>query len=760
MKKYLIIVSFLVVLISPSFVSAATVQDLQAQINILMAQIQALQAQISQQQPEQWCYDFKYNLNSNSREKEVSQLQTALGKEGFAVDSEEKNGQIFGESTADAVIGFQQKYKDEILAPYKLKYGTGFVGKATRAKLNKLYSCGAIQSIPAPISVPAPTTTTTVTPSITVLSPNGGEVWAIGSNHEIKWLPDDSKLKVDAYLEKLVNGNFINIGKIYEVARGSIIWAGEINNYGNYAPAGEYYVRIINSSGVWDRSDRSFQLASRGTVSADLKVNGLDGPFDKDGPWGSQIVNINPLILKGGESATLSWSSSGANTCKLDASDYGPISVGSTLYYENFGTVPVSGNKIVTIPTKSLQIRYRLECSSSIGNTSDTVIVTISSSTSTTPSITVLSPNGGEVWEVGKTYGISWKTTNLSNNNLKVIVDLFKATDLTTGLPRQDTVPLNAVSATQGYMSWTIPQTLSSGNYRVGLSLIDYSVNSEGLVVNRDSSDAPFSIVAAGAGDIDLEVRSISKGDFYQYGFYADVCVSGSKSINELKWAGVKITNLPASYILYDSQGKKYQGDASVSGSIENLKNGQCMKYGWNIQSPEFAAYDQTKKIDYILDPNNLITEINEGNNYASYSEPISTSSITVISPNGVEVLAIGSTQTIKWTPIIGYNYVIVDLVRGTNNAYVKSISVGNSMQTGQLTWQIPSDIPIGSDYKIYINASNAVGTYTTVSDFSDTPFNIVAATASVSQITQMANILESAKSILLQISESLKNLR
>jgi hypothetical protein len=40
--------------------------------------------------------------------------------------------------TQAAVIRFQERYASEILAPWELKKGTGFVGRTTRLKINEL----------------------------------------------------------------------------------------------------------------------------------------------------------------------------------------------------------------------------------------------------------------------------------------------------------------------------------------------------------------------------------------------------------------------------------------------------------------------------------------------------------------------------------------------------------------------------------------------------------------------------------------------
>jgi len=155
MKKFFFLVSVaaLAVFWTPQGTQAQTVADLQAQIQSLLNTIAQLQTQVTQLQgqPQEWCYTFNNNLRFGSSGAQVEALQTALQKAGFSLPSD---GQ-FGESTASAVVGFQQQYRQEVLAPFGLQFGTGFVGTTTRAKLNSLYGCGAVQP-PASIPIPAP----------------------------------------------------------------------------------------------------------------------------------------------------------------------------------------------------------------------------------------------------------------------------------------------------------------------------------------------------------------------------------------------------------------------------------------------------------------------------------------------------------------------------------------------------------------------------------------------------------------------------
>jgi hypothetical protein len=97
------------------------------------------------------CYFWSNNLKIGDTGEVVYKLKMALSYEGFLdIDSVQQNvraGMIFDESTASAVVGFQQKYANEILAPNGLSFGTGYVGVSTRAKLNSIFKCNEMDTI-------------------------------------------------------------------------------------------------------------------------------------------------------------------------------------------------------------------------------------------------------------------------------------------------------------------------------------------------------------------------------------------------------------------------------------------------------------------------------------------------------------------------------------------------------------------------------------------------------------------------------------
>ncbi len=65
---------------------------------------------------------------------QVKCLQEVLMAEGFSVVP---TGD-FGGITKTAVIQFQEKYADEILVPIGMGSGSGYAGRLTREKINKI----------------------------------------------------------------------------------------------------------------------------------------------------------------------------------------------------------------------------------------------------------------------------------------------------------------------------------------------------------------------------------------------------------------------------------------------------------------------------------------------------------------------------------------------------------------------------------------------------------------------------------------------
>lgn len=84
------------------------------------------------------CEKFENNLFYGSNNDSVKCLQQVLVAQEDDIYPEAIISGWFGPLTKRAVIKFQEKFADDILSPWNLENGTGFVGETTRAKLNKI----------------------------------------------------------------------------------------------------------------------------------------------------------------------------------------------------------------------------------------------------------------------------------------------------------------------------------------------------------------------------------------------------------------------------------------------------------------------------------------------------------------------------------------------------------------------------------------------------------------------------------------------
>jgi len=83
-------------------------------------------------------YRFTKNLRYNQFGDNVRYLQIFLKTQGTDIYPEGIVSGWFGPLTKKAVVRFQEKYAQDILNPWGISKGTGFVGKTTRAKINEI----------------------------------------------------------------------------------------------------------------------------------------------------------------------------------------------------------------------------------------------------------------------------------------------------------------------------------------------------------------------------------------------------------------------------------------------------------------------------------------------------------------------------------------------------------------------------------------------------------------------------------------------
>ena len=127
-------------------ISEMTTEELQNKIAEILAQINVLKAELSEVTGEAVYegipadFTFENNLRYGDSPDEVKYLQIILKKEigppTYPIDISATGW--FGSITKQSVIEFQEKYSSEILVPFEIITGTGFVGRTTRAKLNSL----------------------------------------------------------------------------------------------------------------------------------------------------------------------------------------------------------------------------------------------------------------------------------------------------------------------------------------------------------------------------------------------------------------------------------------------------------------------------------------------------------------------------------------------------------------------------------------------------------------------------------------------
>jgi hypothetical protein len=508
-------------------------------------------------------------------------------------------------------------------------------------------------------------TSGTTTPSITVTSPNGGESWQRGTSHNVTWSFTGSP------------GSTVNIALfkgstlITYIASSYPIGSGGVGYSTWQIPPGlatgsDYKVGIESASNtnINDYSDNPFTISS-GTTTPSITVTSPNGgeswqrgsshnvTWSFTGSPGSTVKIV--LINAGFEVRTLTDSTSigsggkGSYTWSIDPSG-------------TFGS-----EHMISVQSTS---------QSSIKDTSDNSF-TITSGT-TTPSITVTAPNGGESWIQGSTHAITWTSSGDVGSNVKM--EVLKASSVVQ--------TLSSSTENDGTFSWTIPTTLTTGtDYRIRITSTTHPAIT-------DTSNAYFTITSGTTGSI--IVTSPNGGESWVRGSNHAITWTSSGTVGSY----VKIEVLKASSVVQ-----------TLSSSTENDGT-----FSWTIPSTIATGTDYRIRITSTTHP--AITD--SSNAYFTITSGVP---ITVTSPNGGENWKRGTNHTVTWTYTGSPgSRVNLALFKGGSliTYFAKNYPIGSG-GAGSYSDRIPPGLTPGSDYKVGIEIASNMN----INDFSDKFFTI-----------------------------------
>ena len=225
-----------------------------------------------------------------------------------------------------------------------------------------------------------------VQPSITVLSPNGGEALQRGEGYSITWthpitlltplvfdislVPYQAPCPAGQVCTLMIQAPYTIVKNYYnkESSNGVYPWViGNVQEAYRIVNDGAYYIQVCQSgTSICDQSDSYFKIVTSPTTFKEQVKCVFNGSNTEQ-----------TCYTASGEKQI---GCSGINACIIDVAGY-----------------------------KGEQITWKSSCGGDAYTTMDGVSEYADFNCSVTPSITLLSPNGGETWIKGTTQAIKWQ---------------------------------------------------------------------------------------------------------------------------------------------------------------------------------------------------------------------------------------------------------------------------------------------------------------------------------------------------------------
>ena len=444
-----------------------------------------------------------------------------------------------------------------------------------------------------------------ITQPIALTAPNGGEIWATGSVHNISWSEGSGTNTTIELWNSATNLKVSDIAS--NVVGQSYSWT-----IGATANSSTYKIKVIdNGDGSTDMSNANFRITQPIAVTS---PNGAE-------IWRTgSVYNITWTEGSGTNTTIELWNSA----TNLKVSDITSNIVGQTYSWTIGATANGSTYKIKVIDNG--------DGSTDMSNANFRI----------TQPIAVTSPNGGEIWVTGSVQNINWTEGSGTNTT----IELWNSA---TNLKVSD-IASNIVGQTY---SWNLGATAIGSTYKI--KVID---NGDG---STDLSNTDFIITES------VVLTTPNGGEIWATG-----------SIHTISWVVGSGTNTTIE--LWNSA-----TNLKVSDIASNIV-GQA--YTWTVGA---IANGSTYKIKVI--------DNGDGSTDMSNADFRITQPIALTSPNGGEIWATGSVHNITWLEGSGTN-TNIELWNSATNLKVSDIASNIVGQT--YSWTIGATAN-GSTYKIKI---------------------------------------------------------
>jgi len=319
-----------------------------------------------------------------------------------------------------------------------------------------------------------------------------------GTNWTQQYSPVSNQQRASSFINENVGYTVGDYGTIFKTTNGGSSWSFSPSPTSDWL----YSVFFVSETTGWvgNGSGEIYKTTNGGTnwtlqTSVSNRINSLFF-LNANLGWAScdagkivkHYVIVSSLGLvspngsenwRVGSAQNITWNSTAVSNVKLEYSTNNGVNW-ITIAGSVAASPAVYSWTIPNTPSSQCKVKISDVDNSSLSDISDNVFTIYS------PSVTVISPNGGEVWKPGSNQFITWSSQNVSQIKIEYSVN---------GGGSWLTIA-NPFSASSNSYTWEVPNT-SSGNCRVKISdTSDAAIN--------DISDNPFEITIPDYGDVDL----------------------------------------------------------------------------------------------------------------------------------------------------------------------------------------------------------------------------------------------------------------